>query len=80
MDKERKHIRGELSIDMRGQIKSLRQEGPNVFTAPAVLLDVNNDRKIPAEFTIDFSGTQWHVTRMRMLKAPAKAPEGEDER
>ena len=64
------------SIDL----KSLRQEGPNVFTAPAVLLDVNNDRKIPAEFTIDFSGTQWHVTRMRMLKAPAKAPEGEDER
>ena len=63
------------SIDL----KDLRQEEKSVFTAPALLLDVKNARRVPVEFSIDFSGTQWHVTRMRMLKAPSKSPEGADE-
>lgn len=51
--------------------KTKRAGEEGLFAAPGTLLDVETDERVPVVFTVDFSGTEWKVSRLRFVKKKA---------
>ncbi len=51
-----------LSIDQ----KNVQAVGGALYTAPALLKDSMSKETLAAQFTVDFTGPNWQVGRMRM--------------